>query len=252
MRYAASLRNSRRHHILKRRGPSGLISFVALALALMVVFIFADIANLDLGQLLGGFFASLARTSAAYVISLTLAVTLALTITINTKVENLLLPVFDVLQSFPSFALFPALVAALSGAPEVVIVGVLVITMVWPLMFTIIGGMKNRRVDLEEAATIFGASGLKRLRWFTVPELMPAIVTGSIVSWGEGWEFIIGAELLVHVNTGIGHYLGVLGNSQQNTLLALGIVVLMLLLFFVNKLIWLPLLHRVTKYQAES
>lgn len=252
MRYAASLRTSRRHHILKRRGPSGFISFAALTVALLLVLIFADFANLSLGQLLGGFLASLARTSVAYLISLLLALTIALLITVNTKIENLLLPVFDVLQSFPSFALFPVLVAVLAGSPEVIIVGVLTITMIWPLLFSIIGGIKNRRVDLEEAATIFGASGFNRLRHFTLPELMPAIITGSIVSWGEGWEFIIGAELLVHVNWGIGRYLGVLGDLHQNTLLALGIVVLMLLLFFINKLVWLPLLHRVTKYQSES
>ncbi len=252
MRYAASLRTSHRHHILKRRGPSGLISFAALTLALIVVLVFADRANLSLGALLAGFLASLVRTTIAYCLSLLIALALALFITINTKVENLLLPVFDVLQSFPSFALFPALVSALAGAPEIVIIGVLTITMVWPLMFTIIGGIKNRRVDLEEAATVFGAYGFKRLRWFTLPELTPAIITGSIVSWGEGWEFIIGAELLVKVNSGIGQYLGALGNSHQNTLLAFGIVVLMLLLFLVNKIVWLPLLHKVTKYQAES
>jgi NitT/TauT family transport system permease protein len=129
---------------------------------------------------------------------------------------------------------------------------VLIIAIIWPILFTIIGGIKNRREDLEEAATIFGAKGFKRLIYFTYPELSPSIVTGSIVGWGEAWEFIIGAELLVNARVGIGSYLGQLGNNKENLLLVFGILVLMILLFIINKLIWLPLLDKTTKYQSES
>jgi NitT/TauT family transport system permease protein len=252
MRYAAHLRTSKRRNILQSRLKSGLVAAAALALAGAIVFGLARTSHLDLTVFLTGFLYSLFRTSTAYVISLVLAVTIALFITSNTFIENLLLPVFDVLQSFPSFALFPILVVALEHYPEVVIISVLVITMVWPILFAIIGGLKNRREDLEEAATIFGATGFKRLRSFTIPELMPTIVTGSIVGWGEGWEFIIGAELLVHAQHGVGSYLGDLGEAHQQALLAAGIVLLMILLFVINKLVWLPLLHRTTKFQSDS
>jgi NitT/TauT family transport system permease protein len=198
-----------------------------------------------------GFGASLLRISIAYVIALIFSCIIALLITSNEKIETLTLPVFDVLQSFPSFALFPIMVASIRSS-EIIIITVLVITIIWPVLFTIIGGIKNRREDLEEAATIFGATGLKRLIHFTLPELAPSIVTGSIVGWGEAWEFIIGAELLVSAKVGIGSYLGQLGDSKENLLLAFGILVLMICLFVINKLIWLPLLDKTTKYQSES
>ena len=191
-------------------------------------------------------------TTVAYLIALIVAIFLALAITANRRAEDWLLPVFDVLQSFPSFALFPVLVAALRNRPETVIISVLVITIIWPILFTIIGAIKNRREDLEEAATIFGAVGWRRLTNFTLPVLMPAIVTGSIVGWGEGWEFIIGAELLVRVQTGIGVYLGLLGDAQQTGLLALGILILMLFLYLINRSLWLPLLHQTTQYESEA
>lgn len=252
MRYTAGLHSSKRHHILKTHHLGGLIALVWLLAVLLVLTILLETTQLDYSQFLSGFGASLLRTSAAYSISLVIAVVLALVVTAHQLTETIFLPILDVLQSFPSFALFPVLLHALKGHSEVIILIVLVITMIWPILFSIVSGIKNRREDLEEAATIFGAVGWKRLWHFSLPELWPAILTGSIVGWGEGWEFIIGAELLVTVNSGIGHYLGSLGTSGQNTLLAFGIVGLMLLLFIINKLLWLPLLQKAVKYQNEN
>ncbi|HSX14631.1 MAG TPA: ABC transporter permease subunit [Candidatus Saccharimonadales bacterium] len=252
MRYAAHLRTSKRQNILQSHFKSGLIAVVAFAVVGGLIFWIAQGSRLSFHDFLVGFGYSLARTTIAYIIALTLALSLALLTTVNTWVENFLLPILDVMQSFPSFALFPVLVGALAHYPEVVIISVLAVEMIWPILFAIVGSLKNRREDLEEAATIFGALGWKRLRHFTLPELKPAIITGSIVGWGEGWEFIIGAELLVSVHQGVGHYLGQLGNAHQNALLATGIIALMFLLFIINKIVWLPLLHNATKYQAES
>jgi NitT/TauT family transport system permease protein len=120
------------------------------------------------------------------------------------------------------------------------------------MLFAIITGIKGRRTDLEEAATIFGAKGWRRLTKFTLPMLFPSIVSGSIVGWGEGWEFIIGAELLVNIQTGVGRYLGDLGKVGQENTLFYGIILLLIFLFIINKIIWLPLLHQSTNYQTES
>ncbi len=252
MRYSTSLRTSRKHHILTFKAKGGLVAFLWLTVIFVTLSFLIDRTNLDQTQLYAGILVSFLRTTAAYVISLIFALTIALIMSSSVWIENLFLPIFDVLQSFPSFALFPVLAVALQSAPELVIIIVLVIAMIWPILFTVLSGLKNRRQDLEEAATIFGAKGWKRLQFFTFPELLPSIITGSIVGWGDGWELIIGAELLVSVKIGIGHYLGELGSSQQNTLLAFGIVALMFFLFFINKLIWLPLLHEATQYETET
>lgn len=221
-------------------------------IAFLLVGFFFSFSSLDIKQVISGFAVSLIRTTIAYLLAAVLAVAIALSITANKTLENLFLPIFDVLQSFPSFALFPVLVIALKNSPETVIISVLAIEIIWPILFSMIGSMKNRRRDLEEAATIFGARSWKRLIYFTLPQLSPSIITGSIVGWGSGWEFIIGAELLVKTKFGIGAYLGTLGNNQQNVALAFGIIILLMLLYVINKLIWLPLLIRSTLYSAEA
>lgn len=252
MRYSNILHSSRRHNVLKNHLKSSLISWGWIFLIISIISFLIGSFSLDSKALLEGFAASLIRTSIAYILAVVTAIIIAILITSHKVLEDLFLPVFDVLQSFPSFALFPVLVIALKNSPEAIIILVLTITMIWPILFSIIGGVKNRREDWEEAATIFGAKGFKRLTHFTLPCLFPSIVTGSIVGWGEGWEFIIGAELLVKTKIGIGYYLGILGEGQKNLLLALGIVFLLMLLFIINKLFWLPLLNKATEFSSES
>lgn len=251
MRYTAELRKSRRHHILKSKSRSTTIALLWFLGMLIVLFGVSSAVSIEPIQFLHNIGISFLRTSVAYGISLVIALTLALLITANLALENALLPILDSLQSFPSFALFPLLTEALRRSPEAVIIVVLVITMIWPILFTLIGAMKNRHESLDEAATLFGAVGWRRLTAFTLPQLWPAIVTGSIVGWGEGWEFIIGAELLVKVQGGIGQYFGALGTNHQSMLLAVGIVLLMLFLFVINKILWLPLLDQATHYESE-
>lgn len=252
MRYSARLHISRRDHILKHPHFGRLITLVGFLVILVGAIVFVNLTTLDASQLFGGFVISLARITVAYLVAVVIAITIAIAMTSHPVIEAIFLPLFDVLQSFPSFALFPVLVTALNRAPEVVIVSVLALEIIWPILFSMIGGIKNRRQDLEDAATMFGARGWRRTTQFSLPYLWPSIVTGSIVGWGEAWEFIIGAELLVHVNSGIGHYLGVLGDGGQTQLLSVGIVILMLLLFLINKFVWLNLLRTASQFQTES
>lgn len=229
------------------------IAFVFVLIAiLLIVLQTASVIQIDRAAFFGGFLASLVRVTIAYIIAFILAVILAIVTTSNKYIESVLLPILDVLQSFPSFVLFPILLIALKNSPNTIIIMVLVITIIWPIVFAIISGIKGRREDLEEAATVFGAKGLKRFMSFTLPVLFPAIVTGSLVGWGEGWEFIIGAELLVHTKIGVGQYLGDISSAGKSGLLIFGIIFLLLLLFIINKLVWLPLLHRSTRFQADA
>lgn len=251
MRFSVPLHKSRRHHILKSRTRSSYVTFLWFFGVLIILFSISAAVSIQPLEFLSNLATSFLRTSVAYCFALVLALALALLITSTQILENTFLPIFDSLQSFPSFALFPLLTETLQKSPESVIISVLVITMIWPILFTLISAMKNRRESLEEAATIFGATGVKRLTAFTLPQLWPAIVTGSIVGWGEGWEFIIGAELLVNVQHGIGQYFGHLGQDHQSTILAVGIVLLMLFLFEINKILWLPLLDQATHYESE-
>lgn len=224
----------------------------SLLVILGLIIVFAALSRyhaINYSKFYSGFALSLARVVISYVFATILAIILALIATKNHYFESILLPILDVAQSFPSLALLPLLVSFF-GRNSVAVILILITVMVWPIAFSMIGFIKTQRQDLSEAATIYGAVGMKRLIHFTFPALVPALLTGSIVAWGEAWDSLVGAEIISAVR-GVGTYLGAISAAGDVTILLLAIALYLLLIFILNELIWLPLLKYSTRYQAE-
>lgn len=227
-----------------------MISFAFIAIALIVLLVLAQHQSINWAQFLIFFFSSAVNVVIAYVIAAVLAVVLALATTKNKVVEALFLPILDVAQSFPTFALIPVLLV-IFGKNRWVVIFFLVITIIWPIVFTLITSIKTERQDLADAATIYGAKGgIRRFVNFRLPEIFPAFITGSIIGWGEAWEALIGAEIIVQA-VGIGQYLNGVGQQGNLLTLILAIVMYLFLIFILNQLIWLPLLNVSSRYQNE-
>lgn len=234
------------HHIRQRRHVIK-ISLILSGLIILLILLLG-FTTLDAVKFFGGFVQSLTRVAIAYFIALFLAVVIVLAVTSSKLTENIFIPILDVLQSFPSFALFPLLIVWF-GRTALVTIMILVVTMIWPILFTILTARKQVREDLIEAAHAFNIRGLNFLRWVLLPLIFPAIITGSLVGWGEAWEAIIAAEIIVSIS-GVGTYLSNVANTNPRQLV-IGIFLLLLLLYLLNKYIWLPLLNKSTKYQQE-
>lgn len=158
------------------------------------------------------------------------------------------LPIFDVLQSFPTFAALPLATYAWGRSNTTVIV-FLVITIIWPIFFSIISSLKLMKHDWEEAAEMSGLRGWRYLKNFIWPVTIPGLITGSIIGLGEGWEAIVATEIIVQIRSGLG---GFFQNFSQNTTATVfGIFGLLALIFSINKLLWLPLLERTHKTMTE-
>ncbi len=246
------MRYNVRHHqrvskLKRRRHRSTGLSVLG---GIIIILLLSLRTHIDSKLLFGGFLLSLYRVTWAYFISLIVGVFLGLATVSTPWLEGLLLPVMDVAQSFPTFAILPILVHYF-GRSNASVIAILVIAMLWPIVFNVITAVKEERADQAEAAKIFGAVGWRQFIYYRWLMLRPAVVTGSIVSWGQAWDTIVGAEIIAGV-VGAGHYLGSLGDRGQGGLLALGIALYLLMIFAINQVIWLPLLHYYSRYQAES
>ncbi|MBI3341791.1 ABC transporter permease subunit [Candidatus Curtissbacteria bacterium] len=242
MRYSHALR---KYH----NQTHNLLSIGVFALSIISIFSLIFLSRSNYLVLTYDLLISTWRVMLAYLITLPLAVFAVIVITRRKSLEDFFVPILDVSQSIPTFAFLPLMISVYGrGTPT--IVAFLIIEMIWPIIFTTLSGIKTVREELNEAAAIFQAKGVKKLIYFTLPALFPSIVTGSIVGWGEAWETIVGAELIVGKN-GIGAFIGKTYDSGNTFVFTITVLLLLIFIFTLNRLIWLPLLKRSTQFQTE-
>lgn len=188
------------------------------------------------------------RLILAYLLALAIGVSVALLVGWASLTDTLF-PIFDILQNVPSFALIPFFIYFL-GYTDKMIILFAVSSIVWPILFAILAAIKNAHTDLSDAATIFGANGIRRIPFYLMPLSLPAILTGSIVGIAIGWESVIGAEIIANTS-GFGSFIKDASSSGINQSAIAGMFVILIIVFVINRLVWAPLLLESSKRYAE-
>jgi NitT/TauT family transport system permease protein len=206
--------------------------------------------------------ATFARLFIAYVISVVVAVPLAIFITWKPSLETIFLPIFDILESIPILAFFPVVILIffrfnfLNGAA----IFIIFLGMVWNILFTVVGGLKVIPRDIIDAAHVFKINGFSYFTKVLLPAIVPELVTGSILAVAQGWNIIIVAEVM-HVYLpggtassdlfGIGSVLVHASGSGQTMVFMTAIGMMVLTIAAFNFLVWQKLLHYAQRYRFE-
>ncbi len=232
-----------KHHyrrMIYKSYKSLLFTIGLLALPFIFFFVGTQVAHVAFLPLMGDLAVSFYRLMAAFVLSVLIAWPCAV-LFYKGRRGAVALPLFDVLQSFPTFAAMPLAVFVL-GAERIdsVIILFLVFTIIWPIFFTIVSNMKMMRTDWQEAAFVYDMKGFNYFKKFLVPVTLPGVITGSIIGLGEGWEALIATEMIVASQNGLGHFFQ--SYSHDVMITSFGIVGFLFLIFVINKIVWLSLL----------
>lgn len=235
-----------RLHALRHRRVWFIISGIVLLAFLLDAFGYFN--GVSWGALISAVIHTTYRLVLAYFIALMIGVFLGLLVGWS-PFSDTLFPVFDILQNVPSFALIPFFIYFL-GFTDLMIILFAVSSIIWPILFAILSAIKSAHKDLSDAATIFGATGLHRIRYYLAPLSLPAILTGSIVGIAIGWEAVIGAEIIVNA-AGFGSFIKDASASGINQSAVAGMLVILIIVFVINRLVWTPLLIESSKRYAE-
>jgi NitT/TauT family transport system permease protein len=210
---------------------------------------------------------TMTRLSLAYGVSLVVAIGLGILAAEHKRMAAIIYPIYDVGQGVPILALFPILFVGLDqfiSAPrialEITCITMLVLDMIWYMFINIVSAVKNIPTEITEVNQLYGLKGINRLRHVVIPSILPAIVTGSILSWGTGWNTIIFAEYMPSSDPsipplsipGLGSLLDKAGYEYGNTvflIFMLGIIAAIVLLM--EGLVWRRLLKRFERYRVE-
>lgn len=210
---------------------------------------------------------TMGRLSLAYGISLAAAIGMGVLAAEHKKFAAIFFPLYDIGQGVPILALFPVISLALNqllGNPRIALeltcIIMLVLDMIWYMFLNIVSAVKNIPSEINEVGQLLGFKGLKRITHIVIPSILPALVTGSILSWGTGWNTIIFAEYLPSTEPnippvsvpGIGSLLDKAGYQYGNTVvLVFMLIVIATIVLLMEGLIWRRLLRRFEKYHVE-
>lgn len=119
--------------------------------------------------------------------------------------------------------------------------------MAFPVMYVqTLEGMKHRSIELEQMCKVYEVEGKKKLVNVTIPEMMPALITGAKQSLSMIWKVVIAAEVLTLPNYGIGKSLHI-AQIQLETAGVFAWTVVAIVLTYFGDLLFAIILKNISK-----
>ncbi len=218
--------------------------------------------QVTLSYLLLALGATFVRLFIAYALALMVSLPLALLVTWSPRAERIFLPLFDIMQSVPVLAFFPVVIVFFvgwglySGAA----IFILFLSMLWNIVFSLVGGLRVIPQDIPAAAVIFQVRGLSYVRKILLPAVTPYLITGSLLAFAQGWNIIIVAEVLhtylpgSSTSTdlfGIGSLLVHAAAAGETQVFLWAIAVLVVAIALLNFFVWQKLLAYAERFKFE-
>jgi NitT/TauT family transport system permease protein len=241
--------------------PLLVVVVVFVLLRIFAIFPFVP-TGVSWGYIGAALLATFLRLLIAYVLALIVSIPLALLVVKSPLMERIFLPLFDIAQSIPVLAFFPIVIVFFLhfGLTNGAAVFVIFITMLWTMVFSLVGGLNTVPQDIKAAAHVFGIRGNSFVWRILLPAIVPYFVTGSLLTWAQGWNIIIVAEVLrtylpagstVQDPFGIGSVLVNASASGQNGMFIVALLAMVLLIALMNFFVWQKLLKYAERFKFE-
>lgn len=174
---------------------------------------------------------------------------------LNTQVADILQPIIQFLAAFPPNMLYPLVgsVVILKGYnPNIWLSPLIVLGTQWYILFNIIAGVRSLPQDL-----LLMAKSLRLSRWayykkVIIPGVLPSLLTGVITAAGGAWNTSIVAEAVEWEGKfiyakGLGAYIMKASRGAEGDLVFIGVSVMCLYVFVINRILWVPMYKWVEK-----
>lgn len=241
--------------------PIATLAVIFIVLRVFAIFPVAS-ANVSWDYIGAALLATFVRLAIAYVLAVVVSIPLALLVVKSPLMERIFLPVFDIAQSIPVLAFFPVVIVFFVhfGFTNSAAIFIIFITMLWTMVFSLVGGLKTVPQEIKSAAHVFGVRGISFVWRILLPAIVPYFITGSILTWAQGWNIIIVAEVLttylpagtaIHNPFGIGSVLVTASATGQNGIFVTALFALVILIAFINFFVWQKLLRYGERFKFE-
>ena len=145
--------------------------------------------------------ASWARLFVALAVSILFSIYFGIEAATNPKMEKIILPLIDVLQTIPILGFFPVviylIVLILPGSIGVnaAVVFLIFTSMAWNITFGVYESVKSIPQDLLDLAKLNQFSTMQLYKDLYIPASMPRIAYQSVISWSIGLFYLVTSEI---------------------------------------------------------
>ena len=207
---------------------------------------------------------SLLRMTASYALSLAVAWTAGAWAAASPRAARIILPLLDVGQSVPVLGFFPAAIYVfinlLGGgrvALELAAIFLIFTSQAWNLAFGVYEGLTTIPAETRAAVDSLGVRGLLRVRALLFPACVPTLLYNSILSWANGWYFLIACEIIVagpvqYDLPGLGSTLSRAIAKGDLRLAVAALAVLVAIVLALELLVWRPLRTWSRRYRYDT
>ena len=206
---------------------------------------------------------SLARMTAAYLLSLVFSLGYGYAAARNRTARAVLMPLLDVLQSVPILSFLPVVLLGLSAvlpervAAELAAVVLIFTSQAWNMTFSFYQSCTTVPTELREAAAVFRFRPWTRFRTVELPFGSVGLIWNSMMSWAGGWFFLMASEVF-NVGSrdfrlpGLGSYLQSAAVQGDMRALGLGVGTLVLIIVLLDQLLWRPILAWADRFKVQT
>src|SRR5271154_6897890 len=180
------------------------------------------------------------------------------------RLEIVLIPILDILQSVPILGFLSVTVTFFLGlfpgsvlGAECAAIFAIFTSQAWNMAFSLYQSLRTVPRDLDEVARGFRLTGWQKFWQLEAPYAVPGLIWNTMMSMSGGWFFVVASEAITVGNTtvtlpGIGSYVA-LGIQKQN-LPAIGYAILAMLLVIIayDQLLFRPVVAWADKFRFEQ
>jgi len=207
---------------------------------------------------------SVSRIGIAYILSLIFSIGYGYLAKKNKITETILISLLDILQSIPVLSFLPGvLLAMISLFPnkrigvELASIILIFTGQVWNMAFSYYNSISTIPRDILEVAKIHKFSKFYRFIKIDLPFSAIGLVWNSMMSVAGGWFFLMACEMFVIKDRdfrlpGIGSFIQMAANEGDLQKVFIGLLVMVIIIVFLDILIWRPLVVWSQKFRFDT
>lgn len=204
------------------------------------------------------------RMLIAAVLSVAFSIIFALLAAKSEKLEKIIVPVMDILQSVPVLGFLTFTITYFVNmfpdnrlGIECAAIFAIFTAQAWNIFFGVYHSFKNIPKDLQEVSEVMSFSPLERFFRLDLPFAIPGLIWNTMLSMSGAWFFIVASEAITVGNIsymlpGVGSYIAIAIKQTNMHAVLYSVITMVIVIFLYDFLLFHPLVAWAEKFKYDQ